>query len=38
MKVGASVKKRDKNDIIIRRRGRVTIINKQKPRNKQRQG
>ncbi|MEZ4210213.1 MAG: 50S ribosomal protein L36 [Patescibacteria group bacterium] len=38
MKVGASVKKRDKGDIIIRRRGRVMVINKRKPRNKQRQG
>lgn len=38
MKVRASVKKISVNDIIVRRKGRVYVINKMKPRNKQRQG
>lgn len=38
MKVSASVKKRSADDIIVRRKGRVYIINKKNPRLKQRQG
>jgi large subunit ribosomal protein L36 len=38
MKVRASVKKRSPDDKIIRRKGRVYVINKKNPRNKQRQG
>ena len=39
MKVRASVKKIDlKGDIIVRRKGRQYVINKKKPKNKQRQG
>ncbi|MBP9667543.1 50S ribosomal protein L36 [Candidatus Saccharibacteria bacterium] len=39
MKVRASVKKIDKkNDKIVRRKGVLRVINKLKPRNKQRQG
>ncbi|HCM51842.1 TPA: 50S ribosomal protein L36 [Candidatus Saccharibacteria bacterium] len=38
MKVRASVKKISPSDIIVRRKGRVYVINKTKPRNKQRQG
>lgn len=38
MKVRASVKKRSADDIIVRRKGRVYVINKKNPRNKQRQG
>ena len=38
MKVRASVKKISPSDIIVRRKGRVYVINKKKPRNKQRQG
>ena len=38
MKVRASVKKRSRDDQIVRRKGRVYIINKRNPRNKQRQG
>jgi large subunit ribosomal protein L36 len=39
MKVRASVKKIDlKNDQIVRRKGRLYVINKMKPKNKQRQG
>ncbi len=38
MKVRTSVKKRSKDDQIVRRKGRVYIINKKNPRNKQRQG
>ena len=45
MKVRASVKKYGEGDIIVRRRprggkgpGRVYVINKLKPRHKQRQG
>ncbi len=38
MKVRASVKKRSSDDIIIRRKGKVYVINKKNPRHKQRQG
>ncbi|MEZ4200143.1 MAG: 50S ribosomal protein L36 [Candidatus Paceibacterota bacterium] len=38
MKVRSSIKKRSADDIIVRRRGRVYVINKKKPRHKQRQG
>ncbi|MCG8340180.1 MAG: 50S ribosomal protein L36 [Cytophagales bacterium] len=38
MKVKASVKRRSSECKIVRRKGRVYIINKQKPRFKQRQG
>jgi len=38
MKVQASVKKRNPDDKIVRRKGKVYIINKKNPRFKQRQG
>ncbi len=38
MKVRASLKKRSSDDIIVRRKGRLYVINKKNPRNKQRQG
>ena len=38
MKVRASVKKISKDDKVVRRKGRVYIINKLKPKHKQRQG
>lgn len=38
MKVKASVKKISSDDQIVRRKGRVYVINKRKPKNKQRQG
>jgi large subunit ribosomal protein L36 len=38
MKVKSSVRKRSPQDLIVRRKGRVYIINKSNPRNKQRQG
>ncbi|MBX9906440.1 50S ribosomal protein L36 [Patescibacteria group bacterium] len=38
MKVRSSVKKFSPDDIIVRRRGRIYVINKKKPRHKQRQG
>lgn len=38
MKVQASIKKRSTSDQIVRRKGRLYVINKRKPRNKQRQG
>lgn len=38
MKVKASVKKMSPDDKIVRRRGKVYVINKRKPRHKQRQG
>lgn len=38
MKVRASLKKRSADDIIVRRKGRLYVINKQTPKNKQRQG
>jgi len=38
MKVRASIKKRSADDKIVRRKGRLYVINKKNPRNKQRQG
>jgi large subunit ribosomal protein L36 len=38
MKVKSSIKKRDPNDVIVKRKGRLYIINKKNPRFKQRQG
>lgn len=38
MKVSASVKKVSPDDQIVRRKGRLYVINKRKPRHKQRQG
>lgn len=38
MKVRASVKKISPDDITVRRNGILRIINKKKPKNKQRQG
>lgn len=38
MKVKASVKKRSEDCKIIRRKGKVYVINKKNPRYKQRQG
>jgi large subunit ribosomal protein L36 len=38
MKIKSSIKKRNPEDKIVRRRGRLYVINKKKPRNKQRQG
>ncbi len=38
MKIRAAVKKRTPNDKIVRRKGRIYIINKKDPRYKQRQG
>ena len=38
MKVRASVKKRSIDDKVVRRGGRVYIINKKNPKHKQRQG
>ncbi len=38
MKVRSSIKKRSPDDKIVRRRGRLYVINKKRPRNKQRQG
>lgn len=38
MKVKASVKKISVDDKIVRRKGRVYVINKRNPRHKQRQG
>ncbi len=38
MKVQASVKKRSKDDQIVRRKGRIYVINKKAPKHKQRQG
>jgi len=38
MKVRASVKKRSVEDKIVRRKGRVYVINKKNPKHKQRQG
>ena len=38
MKVQASVKKISDDDQIVVRKGRVRVINKRKPRHKQRQG
>lgn len=38
MKVKASVKKRTADCKIVRRKGRLYVINKKNPKNKQRQG
>ncbi len=38
MKTRASVRKRTSDDKIVRRHGKVYVINKKNPRNKQRQG
>lgn len=38
MKVRSAVKKLSPDDKIVRRRGRIYVINKRKPRHKQRQG
>ena len=38
MKVRASVKKRSEDSKIVKRKGRVYVINKKNPRYKQRQG
>ncbi len=38
MKTRASVKKRSQECIMVRRKGRIYIINKLKPRFKQKQG
>jgi large subunit ribosomal protein L36 len=38
MKVRASVKKRSTDDKIVKRKGRLYVINKKTPKNKQRQG
>ena len=38
VKVRASVKKISPDDILVRRKGRLYVINKKKPKNKQRQG
>ncbi|MBW6415663.1 50S ribosomal protein L36 [Candidatus Methylacidiphilum fumarolicum] len=38
MKVRASVKRRTANCQVVRRKGRIYIINKKNPRLKQRQG
>lgn len=38
MKVRSSVKKISPDDQIVRRKGRVYVVNKRKPKHKQRQG
>lgn len=38
MKIRASVKKRTADCKIVRRKGRLYVINKKNPKNKQRQG
>ena len=38
MKVRASLKKRSEDDKIVRRQGRLYVINKKNPKHKQRQG
>ncbi len=38
MKMKASVKKRSEDFIIVKRKGRVYVINKKNPKFKQRQG
>jgi large subunit ribosomal protein L36 len=38
MKVRSGVKKIKETDILVRRKGRLYVINKLKPKNKQRQG
>lgn len=38
MKVRAGVKKISPDDKLVRRKGKLFVINKKKPKNKQRQG
>ncbi|MEX0931340.1 MAG: type B 50S ribosomal protein L36 [Candidatus Paceibacterota bacterium] len=38
MKVKSSIKKRSPDDKVVRRRGRLFLINKKNPRHKARQG
>ncbi|HBG33624.1 MAG TPA: 50S ribosomal protein L36 [Acholeplasmataceae bacterium] len=38
MKVKASVKKRSEDDIIVKRKGKIYVINKRVKRHNQRQG
>ncbi len=38
MKVKASIKKRSEDCVVIRRKGKLYVINKKNPRYKQRQG
>jgi large subunit ribosomal protein L36 len=38
MKVKASIKKRSADSKIVRRKGRLYVIDKKNPKNKQRQG
>ena len=38
MKVRASIKKRSDDCIIVRRKGKLYVINKKNPKEKQRQG
>lgn len=38
MKVKSSIKKRSPDDKIVRRKGRLFLINKKTPKNKTRQG
>jgi large subunit ribosomal protein L36 len=38
MKIRASIKKRSPEDKLVRRKGKLYIINKKNPRYKQRQG
>jgi large subunit ribosomal protein L36 len=38
MKVKASIKKRSEECIVVRRKGKLYVINKKNPRFKQRQG
>jgi large subunit ribosomal protein L36 len=38
MKVRASIKKRSADCVIVRRKGKLYVINKKNPRYKQRQG
>lgn len=38
MKVRTSIKKRTEDDKIVKRKGRLYVINKKNPKHKQRQG
>ncbi len=38
MKIRASIKKRSEDDKIVRRNGKIFVINKKNPKHKQRQG
>ncbi|MBN2746111.1 MAG: 50S ribosomal protein L36 [Bacteroidales bacterium] len=38
MKIRASIKKRSEDDKIVRRKGKIFVINKKNPKHKQRQG